>query len=167
MLTAVQNARAAVRARRAGARFALRIVREARRAGVDPALGLALVQRESDFRNVFGSDPVAAPQIRGGPVTRERYLRYRELRESGSGSQGVGLTQLTWPSFQDAADRMGGCWKPRCQLRVGFEVLADHIRTQGERAGLAAYTGGARADSYAAQILDGALRWRRVLTDGG
>jgi hypothetical protein len=167
MLSAVRDVRAAVRARRAGARYALRIVREARRSGVDPALALALVERESDFRNVFGNDLVTSPQARGGRVTRGRYRLYRDLRERGYGAQGIGLTQLTWPSFQDAADGIGGCWKPRCQLRVGFDVLAEHIRTRGERAGLAAYTGGARADRYAAQVLDGALRWGRILTDGG
>ena len=63
------------RARRGGARHTLRIVREARRAGLEPALAFALVERESGFRNVFGNDPVQPPQVRGGPVTRRGYLR--------------------------------------------------------------------------------------------
>jgi hypothetical protein len=155
------------RARRRGARHALLIVREARRAGLDPALALALVQRESDFRNVFGNDPVRPPQVRGEPVTRRDYLRYRELRDRGHGAQGVGLTQLTWPRFQDDADSVGGCWRVRAQLSVGFRVLASHIRDRGEREGLAAYNGrGPRANLYADSVLRLAARWERVLAPG-
>jgi hypothetical protein len=152
------------RARRRGARHTLRIVREARRAGLDPALAFALVQRESDFRNVFGSDPVRPPQVSGQPVTRRDYMRYRELRDRGHGTQGVGLTQLTWPSFQDDADGIGGCWKARAQLCVGFRVLASSIRERGEREALMAYNGpGPRAEPYADDVLRLATRWQRIL----
>jgi hypothetical protein len=163
VLTA-RDAAMAWRARRRGARYALRIVREARRAGLDPALAFALVQRESDFRNVFGNDPAGPPQVRGQPVTRGHYLRYRELRDRGHGAQGVGLTQLTWPSFQDAADGLGGCWKVKAQLRVGLEVLAGHVRKRGERAGVAAYNGlGPRAERYAEDVIGLTARWERIL----
>jgi hypothetical protein len=139
-------------------------VSEARAAGLDPALALALVERESAFRNVFGNDPVEPPQARGGAVTRAAYRRYRELRDRGHGAQGVGLTQLTWPSFQDDADRIGGCWKPRAQLRVGFRVLASLIDARGTREGIAAYNGaGPRAERYATEVLAFAERWERVL----
>lgn len=154
-----------LRARRHGVPHALRIVYEARRARLDPALAFALVQRESDFRNIFGNDPVRPPQMRGGPVTRASYLRYRELRELGHGTQGVGLTQLTWPSIQDDADRIGGCWKPRTQLRVGFRVLAHRIRKRGRRDGIATYNGaGPRAERYADEVLRLADRWERILS---
>jgi hypothetical protein len=162
-----RDASIALRARRHGARHALRIAREARRAGLDPALAFALVERESDFRNVFGNDPVRSPQVRGEPVTRGGYLRYRELRDRGHGPQGVGLTQLTWPSFQDEADGMGGCWKTRTQLRVGFRVLAGHIRARGEHDGVAAYNGtGPRAERYADEVLRLRARWERILAAG-
>lgn len=155
------------RARRRGARHALRIVREARRAGLDPALAFALVQRESDFRNVFGNDPVRPPQVRGAPVTRVDYVRYRALRDQGHGAQGVGLTQLTWPGFQDEADSVGGCWKARAQLSVGFRVLAAHIARHGVREGLMAYNGkGPRANRYADDVLRLWTRWERVLAAG-
>jgi hypothetical protein len=155
---------AALRARRQGARHVLKLLREARRAGLDRALALAIVQRESDFRNGFGNDPVEPPQIRGGPVTRLRYRRYRGLRDSGHGTQGVGLTQLTWPSFQDDADAAGGCHRPSVQLRVGFRIVAEHIAARGERGGVAAYNGsGARAEAYADEILLLKERWRAIL----
>ena len=97
-------------------------------------------------------------------MTRDGYLRYRELRDRGHGVQGVGLTQLTWPSFQDEADSIGGCWKTRTQLRVGFRVLADHVRARGERDGLAAYNGtGPRAQRYADDVLRLTARWERLL----
>ena len=155
---------AALRARRQGARYVVRVLREARRAGIEPALALALVQRESDFRNAFGSDRVEPPQLRTVRVTRRRYRRYRELRAAGHGNQGVGLTQLTWPAFQDDADAAGGLHKPRVQLRTGYAVMAGHIERHGERAGVAAYNGsGPRAERYADEVLDLKRRWQRVL----
>ena len=151
------------RARRQGARHTLAILAEARRAGIAPSLALALVQRESDFRNRFGGDPVRPPQLRAKPVTRGRYRRYRELRDT-HGTQGVGLTQLTWPAFQDDADAAGGAWTPRAQLRVGFGVLAGHIRTHGERAGIAAYNGrGPRGERYADEVIELARNWEPIL----
>ena len=151
------------RARRQGARHVLAILTEARRAGIGPSLALALVQRESDFRNVFGSDPVEPPQLRAAPVTRASYRRYRELRDT-HGTQGVGLTQLTWRPFQDDADAAGGAWKPRVQLRVGFAALAENIRNHGRRAGIAAYNGrGPRAERYALEVLELARNWEPIL----
>jgi hypothetical protein len=151
------------RARRQGARYVLTILGEARRARIEPALALALVQRESDFRNVFGSDPVEPPQLRREPVTRASYKRYRELRDT-HGNQGVGLTQLTWPSFQDDADRLGGCWRPRPQLWIGFSALGREIRKRGLHAGVAAYNGSdPRTAPYADQVLALARGWEEIL----
>ena len=157
--------RRVLRARRHGAAHILKILWEARRAGLNPALAFALVERESSFRNCFGNDVVVAPQVRGGPVTRASYRRYRELRDRGHGAQGVGLTQLTWLSFQEDADRLGGCWKPRVQLRVGFGVLARLMEARGERAGIEAYNGtGPRAERYATELLALSEKWERILT---
>ena len=154
----------ALRARRQGARHVFAILRAARAAGVEPALALALVQRESDFRNCFGNDPVDPPQLSGGRVTRRRYRRYRTLRDAGHGTQGVGLTQLTWRPFQDAADARGGCHRPSVQLRVGLGALAENIANRGERDGIAAYNGsGPRAQRYAADVLELRRCWRRIL----
>ncbi len=42
--------------------------------------------------------------------------------------QGVGPTQLTWWEFQDRADRLGGCWSTRHNIRVGVEILGGYYR---------------------------------------
>ena len=141
------------------------IVAEARRAGIPISLGCALVEQESGFRNVFGHDPVKTGQIRGGKVTRLQYTRYKALRALGRGMQGVGLTQLTWFGFQDEADRLGGCWKPTYQLRVGFRLLHDLIDKHGQADGIARYNGsGEAAERYSREVRAKQSRWHDRLT---
>ena len=136
-----------------------------RRAGIPISLGCALVEQESGFRNVFGHDLVRRPQIRGGKVTRARYARYKLLRRTGFGMQGVGLTQLTWFAFQDEADRLGGCWKPTYQLRVGFRILAALIFEHGQSEGIARFNGsGDAADRYSHSVRAKQSRWHDRLT---
>jgi hypothetical protein len=152
---------------RHGGRHGELIVAEAKRAGLQLALACALVEQESSFRNVFGHDAVKNPTPKGSPVTKERYLRYRGFRDRGLGAQGVGVTQLTFPPFQDQADALGGCWKVRNQLRVGYRVLADNIAAHGVRGGLATYNAGNPTSAvglkYAAQVLTRRRRWKQVL----
>jgi hypothetical protein len=149
-----------------GGRYGRLIVAAAKRAGVPVPLACALVEQESSFRNVFGHDGVANP-IKGGRVTRERFLRYRAFREQGLGAQGVGVTQLTFPPFQDRADALGGCWKVSHQLRVGFDVLADAIARHGVRGGLAVYNAGKATSpqglEYAGEVLAREATWRLKL----
>jgi len=163
-----RDLRLARRIRRHGGRYALRIVRAARRAGLPVSLACALVEQESSFRNVFGHDRDRWGRCIwpcGGRVTRRKYLIYRWRRRRGHGMQGVGLTQLTWYEFQDRADRLGGCWKPRNQLRVGFAVLVSLMRRHGKRRGIARYNGrGPAARRYARRVLRRQRRWRRLLT---
>ena len=151
-----------------GGRFGSVIVAEARRARLALPLACALVEQESSFRNVFGHDRVRNPIAKGAAVTRESYLRYRTWRDAGLGAQGVGVTQLTWPPYQKRADHLGGCWKVRNQLRVGFEVLAAAIARHGIRGGLAEYNAGdprnAAGLAYAAQVLEREQRWKSVLS---
>jgi hypothetical protein len=150
-------------------RYGRHIVAEARRARLPLPLACALVEQESSFRNVYGHDAVRNPVVKGSRVTRENYLQYRAWRDAGRGAQGVGVTQLTWPPYQDRADRLGGCWSVRNQLRVGFEVLADHIARHGVRGGLAVYNAGkpnsAAGLAYAARVLEREQRWKRVLKE--
>jgi hypothetical protein len=118
------------RAKRAGAAYALRIIWEARAAGLPISLGFAIVEEESSDRvtragrNVYGHDDVRNRAPKGGLVTKANYLAvYKPDRLAGHGAQGVGLTQLTSPGLQTQADRLGGCWVPKNQLRVGFRFL--------------------------------------------
>ena len=151
----------------AGGRFGRLIAAEAGRARLPIALACALVQQESDFRNVFGHDAVRNPIEKGSPVTRESFLRYKAFRKAGLGNQGVGVTQLTFAPFQDAADKLGGCWKVENQLRVGFGVVAGHVRQHGIRRGLAAYNAGSgnieAGLGYADEVLGKTAIWSKRL----
>ena len=150
-----------------GGRHGVRIVAEAKRAGLPLPLACALVEQESSFRNVFGHDAVRNPIPKGSRVTKASYERYRDFRDQGLGAQGVGVTQLTFPPFQDQADDLGGCWKVRNQLRVGYQALADSIGRHGVRGGLAAYNAGVATSpaglAYAAKVLERERRWKKTL----
>lgn len=162
-----KNVLYAARAKKAGARYVLRIIAEAKRAGVQLSLAFALVEQESNFTNVFGHDPTIFAGA--GKATKGKYLKYKKLRGpiGRGGMQGVGPCQLTWWEFQDEADREGGCWKPSCNLRVGFRALAQNIRAHGTHQGIARYNGsGAAAERYAAQVEQKQARWHRLLTGG-
>lgn len=142
--------------------------RAAREAGLPLSIACALLEQESGGgHNVFGHDPVRGDQIRGGKVTREKYRKYKRLRKAGYGMQGVGPMQLTWYEFQDRADRIGGCWKPYPNMKVGFSIAADLIKRKGRVRGLAAYNGsGFAAWRYSRQVRRRAKVWHRRLSDG-
>lgn len=163
------------RAKKAGANYSLRIIWEARRAGIPISAGFALVEQESNFRNVFGHDPVRSIPVswRGTSVTRDKYLRYKANRKAGLGMQGVGPVQLTWYEFQDRADRLGGCWIPRHNIRVGFEEFAKRFKVCRHRGfntrGSVRYAGrdyngsGPAAEAYGRELLNKYDHWHRIL----
>jgi hypothetical protein len=154
-----------LRARKAGARYARIIVQEAKREGVPLSLAFAICEQETGFRNVFGHDPTIF--MGAGEVTKKKYLAYKAQRGT-TRMQGVGPMQLTWWSTQDLADKEGGCWRPRCNIRIGLRTLRQNIASKGIHAGVAAYNGsGAAAERYAASVLEKQARWHRILTGGG
>lgn len=143
-----------LRLARRGIVYPATTVAEARRAGLDLAVACAvLIQETAGGVNEFGHDPVSNP-VKGGLVTQARYLEYLHHRNLGQGSQGVGPMQLTWGGYQDEADRIGGCWKPWLNMRVGFGILAGKIKSSRSlEEGLAAYNGaGAAAAAYGRQV---------------
>jgi hypothetical protein len=155
----------ALRAKKYGARYSLRIIWEARAAGIPISLAFALVEQESNFRNVYGHDPVRNPAPKGGAVTKRNYLAYKADRQRGLGMQGVGVTQLTWFGYQDEADRLGGCWTVKAQLRVAFQRLAEMRKTYGTWNALRRYNGaGPRAHRYADEVLRKAQVWHKRLS---
>jgi len=129
-----------------------------------------LVQESGGGRNVYGHDPTV---FSGGPghdqpneVTEANYREYLRLRgvEGEGGMQGVGPCQLTWWSYQDEADSLGGCWNPVANMKVGFKHLADNIRRYGLHPGVKAYNGsGAAAEAYAAQVIARAEEFKQQL----
>lgn len=159
----VRDIALARKAKKHGARFALRIIWEARRANLPISLGFALVEQESAFRNVFGHDP-------GGPfpgetVTRARVAELLDHVARGGTSNGVGLTQLTWPPLIKEANRQGGAHTPKAQLRVAFGHLAALIAVYGRRDGIRRYNGsGPRAMQYATSVLAKQRRWHAHLS---
>lgn len=148
-----------------GAEYVTAIFEEARRAGLTRSMGLALVEQESNFSNVFGHDPTIF--VGAGRVTKAKYLAYKRQRgpTGRGGMQGVGPVQLTWWEYQDRADKLGGCWVARNNIRVGFELLASLIEQHGDRKGLAIYNGGSRNPNfaYADQVLARRRKWHDIL----
>lgn len=142
------------------------VVRIARTAGLELAAAATLLQMESGGgRNVWGHDPVATggAYVKGAIVTERAYKMYLTIR-GRHGAQGVGPCQLTWPGFQDRADRRGGCWRWEINCQVGFEILADLIDKHGVRGGFEAYNGtGPAARAYAARAMSLYDGWRAKL----
>ena len=115
-------------------------------ADLDLAAAATLLVKESGGgRNVWGHDDVVvAPNtyVKGGPVTESNYTAYlAAVRAGRAGRQGCGPTQLTFGPFQQRADDLGGCWRFDINCRVGFDILANHIRTRGVQDGFRAYNG--------------------------
>lgn len=157
-------------AKRYGANYSLRIVIEARRAKLPISLGFALLEQESNFSNVFGHDPTI---FRGaGKVTKAKYLAYRKQRgpTGRGGMQGVGPAQLTYYTFQDRADALGGCWVAANNIRVAFTDLANMIERHGKRKGLGVYNAGEQGwarglgHKYADEVLWMERKWHERLT---
>lgn len=130
-----------------------------------------LEQETGGGRNVYGHDRDSKGRViwhgEAGTikVTRENYARYRRFRDRlgrppYGRMQGVGPMQLTWYTYQDQADRLGGAWNPRINVRVGSEILARAINRSGLHRALWAYNG---SESYAFAVEKRVMKWRRVL----
>lgn len=75
------------------------------------------------------------------------------------------LSHNTWYSTQDAADKLGGCWKPACNIRQAFTTLAGMIRQHGYVNGIVAYNGsGSAARHYSVAVRATADTWHRRLS---
>ena len=133
--------------------------------GLPVALGGSILMQESGGgRNVWGHDPTIfvggfdkKNNVNYGPEVNEKgykaYLAQRGAKGEG-GMQGVGPVQLTFYSFQDEADALGGCWMPLNNMRVGFGHLAASIRRAGMRLAIVAYNGsGPAAEKYADTVM--------------
>lgn len=127
---------------------------------------LALLENESAGRNEFGSEgPGDDGAYRwGGEVTEAGYRILRQLEADGYGDNGVGPVQLTWPGYQDEADRIGGCWRPRYSMAVGFVTLHRLIQREGSvQGGYGAYNGSGYYGAYAQEAVARAGLWEERL----
>jgi hypothetical protein len=159
--------------RRHGGRFEREIIAASRATKVPVALLCAIVETETEFQNVFGSDAVRNPvKSRGRPflkVTKPLYEEYLRNRKKGLGQQGVGPMQLTTAAYQDRADRLGGCWKPGPNIMVGAQVLVEKTRAVGGgvRNGVKAYNfWGPPGDAYADKVMPRYRVWQQRLGAG-
>jgi hypothetical protein len=161
-LTSPRNVLLARKAKKYGMQNSLRIVIEAKRAGIPVSLGFALAEQETlNGANIFGHDRTIFAGA--GTVTKAKYLAYKR-RRGRSLMQGVGPLQLTWWETQDAADRLGGCWMPKYNLRVGFSTLAALIRQYGYVKGCQRYNGsGPAAVAYSKSLRARQDKWHRRL----
>lgn len=134
---------------------------------IDLAVAATMLEKESNGRNVWGSDPgsTGGAYIKGSTVTKADYLAYRALVQAGRiGRQGVGPAQCTSAGYQNTADQLGGCWDPVANMRSGFRGLGALIRTYGLRDGARRYNGsGPMADRYAADFMTKYSAWRSRL----
>jgi hypothetical protein len=103
-------------------------------------LGAALVEQESGGKNIFGCD-------RGSihchlPVNRVAVRELLEYVDAGGTSNGVGLTQITYPPLIRDAQALGGAHLMRNQLIVGFGLLAEFLAHYPYRSALEGYNTG-------------------------
>jgi hypothetical protein len=140
----------------AGIVYPHRTVRAAEQTGLPLAIACAFLQQESSGgHNVFGHDPTIF--VGAGDVTEAKYKAY--LAERGptgkGGMQGVGPMQLSWWSYQDDADKLGGCWRPLPNMLVGFQlVVANHARYGSWWEAAAHYNGGTNPSAAARRYAD-------------
>lgn len=143
------------------------VVELAHQTGLWLPYGCAMLKRESyGGRNLWGGDGVSTGgvYVKGSIVTRDAYLRYRDLRNRGViGNQGVGPGQLTARGYQDQADAIGGCWDWRCNVTVAFGALSDLVRVFGLD-GLRRYNGsGPNAENYRRAVVADAANWNAAI----
>jgi hypothetical protein len=171
------DARLAAAIERHGGRYAKEIIAASRKTGAPVALLCAIAHHETTFRNIYGRDrgrrpnPVRSPDPpKALVVTRENYRRYLKARNSGFDANGVGVMQLTSHSYQDRADKLGGCWRPDVNILVGAQVILEKIQSQGGnlRQGIRAYNGeGEAAEKYADNVLHTMRLWQQRLGTRG
>ena len=151
------------RARDAGCLRPVTAFIEARKAGIAFYILCAFLEQESSGGlNVFGHDNTIFAGA--GKVTKSKYLAYLKERDAIPGQrrmQGVGPLQLTWYEFQDGADELGGCWKPRINIRYGATLLANYRKSLGSWFDAAERYNGSR--EYAVRNEELREKWRKVI----
>lgn len=123
----------------------------ARASGLPLSYALATLRMETTTgANVFGHDATRSipDRWKGKRVTRLRYAYYKRRRFQ-HGAQGVGPGQLTYPGYQDMADKEGGCWRAYPSMYIAFKVMKGLIDSSGRQNGAARYNGtGPEAEAY-------------------
>ncbi len=118
-----------------------------------------LVQESAGGQNVFGHDPTIF--VGAGSVTQEKYTAYKAERIRTGQCQGVGPMQLTFHTFQDQADALGGCWQPQHNVTQGLRILKGFVDAgKSWHQAAAAYNG---SEAYADQMDARFVHWQQLL----
>jgi hypothetical protein len=155
-------------ARKWGADYCTRIILECRAHGVAVSDGFALVEQESDFKNIFGGDHGPTPDNRAIPPYYHHGVtqaRVQALLKS-PWSNGVGPGQLTDKGFVREADRDGGAHRPAVNIATSIALLGRLQKKHGRMRGFGAYNGGEGNPNmdYARRVDEKADRWHRILS---
>ena len=89
----------------------------------------AVLDLESEGRNVYGNDAGGALGGFPGPVDASTYAVFRWLVfDRGQTSNGVGPMQLTWPGFfEDMEKRKLRPWQPADNVLYGAGLLKQYV----------------------------------------
>lgn len=138
------------------------VVELAGAAGLDLAAAATLLDKESGGGlNVWGHDGVntGGLYVKGSAVTQGAYMAYKARRHL-LGAQGVGPCQITYGPLQDQADKAGGCWDWRTNVKIGFGLLAGYCRSGDLRTAFRRYNGsGPAAETYANDAMGRHAAW--------
>jgi putative peptidoglycan binding protein len=125
-----------------------------------------LMQESGGGHNVFGHD-AGMPFAGAGEVTESKYRDYKAERIKTGHCQGVGPMQLTFHTFQDEADAMGGAWLPIHNVTEGMRIVKQYVDGGASwHEAARRYNGsGEAAEAYADQMDDRFTFWQGVLAD--
>lgn len=125
-----------------------------------------LMQESAGGHNVFGHDG-GMPFEGAGDVTEAKYKAYKAERIKTGHCQGVGPMQLTFHTFQDEADAMGGAWMPIHNVTEGMRVLKGFVDSGASwHEAARSYNGTGEAAEQYADEMDGRFEfWKGVLGD--
>jgi hypothetical protein len=148
-----------------GAKYATRIILECRAHDVAISDGFALIEQESEFRNIFGCDHGPGRAFCHMNVTKNRV----DQLLASSLSNGVGPAQLTSKGFVREANRDGGAHRPPANIATGIAILGRLQKKHGRMKGFGAYNGGESNPNmrYAQEVASRADRWHRRFHQAG
>ena len=145
-----------------GLGFADHIATAATEHQVPYAWACALIEQESNGRNVWGHD--VGGTFSGCPliVTRGAFEVFYWLISNGATSNGVGPAQITWRGYFDQMLREGRHpWDPADNIDFGLRLLSDTFLRVGSWPTAAGhYNGGTKPNmTYAADVTAKRQAW--------
>lgn len=95
-------------------------------------LACAMIDKETDGRNVYGNDTAGVFSTPGAPDIEVTEANFREFEQrvlvDKERSNGVGPCQITWPGFLTEARAAGlRLWVPVDNMKFGFTLLRRYL----------------------------------------